>query len=257
MRPQRSWAFAKQDLRLVRRDPVPFVALVLMPLVLIVFLRPMVKASLISAGHPGANGSEQAVPGMAVMFSAFLVGQVGFNLFREHGWRTWDRMRASSATSLEMMAGKTVTPLLLIATQLALLFGIGAVVFGLRVQGTWTAIAVVGATLATCLVALGFAVAALCRTSDQVIMVGNVGSMLLAGLGGALAPIALLPEWARHVAPAMPTYWAMKGFQQAIFDSAGASHVAVSAVVLLVFAAGFAVFAMVRFRLDDAKAFRS
>ena len=54
-------------------------------------------------GVPNANGSEQVVPVTAVTFSFFLVGNVGFVIFREHGWHTWVRLRASPRSRLQQV----------------------------------------------------------------------------------------------------------------------------------------------------------
>lgn len=93
------------DLRVIFRDPVPIVTLILMPLIVMAFIKPTYRVALIEEGYVDANGAEQAVPGFAIMFAFFLVGAVSFSFFREHGWNTWERLRASSTTSAEVMAG--------------------------------------------------------------------------------------------------------------------------------------------------------
>jgi ABC-2 type transport system permease protein len=92
-----SAAIARLDLRVVRRDSGALVFMILMPLVVMAFVKPAFRFAL-QHTHPGANGAEQAVPGMVVMFGFFAVGMTGFAFFREHGWNTWDRLRASWAT---------------------------------------------------------------------------------------------------------------------------------------------------------------
>src|SRR5437868_9051419 len=52
----------------------------------------------------------------------------------------------------------------------------------------------------------------------------NLGAMVLAGVGGALAPTSALPSWARTLAPATPSYWAMRGFRQVILHPRSEEH---------------------------------
>jgi ABC-2 type transport system permease protein len=250
---RRSLAIARHDLRLLRRDPFPVIVLIGMPLVLMAFMRPAFRAALVDAGYTGVNGAEQVVPGTTVMFAFFLVGNVGFAFFREHGWQTWERLRASEARPLEVMAGKAAVPLFTAAIQLAVLFGLGALIFGLDVRGSVLGLVLVAAALAVCLVALGYALTALCRTIMQVNALSNLGALLFAGLGGALTPLSTLPGWARSVAPAVPSYWAMRGFRSVILDGGGVGTVLLPCAVLLAFAAGFGLVAARRFSFAETK----
>src|SRR5688500_1927812 len=111
-----------------------------MTLVIMVFLIQLSKQGLHSQGFEGANGSEQVVPGMTDMFTMLMSGQVSFLFFREHGYGTWERLRASALRPMDIVAGKVGVPLLMVVAQQAILFLIGAVVFGFRVQGAVVAL---------------------------------------------------------------------------------------------------------------------
>lgn len=237
---RRSTAIVRHDLRILRSDPVFLMMMIAMPLVLMAFLEPVFTA-------------QQAVPGMAVMFALFLVGNLGFAVFREHGWNTWERLRASWATPAEIMIAKAVTPFGTLAVQLVVLFGVGGLLFGLRVAGPPLALVAVAAAYAVCLLALGAVALAVCRTVMQLNAFTNLGAMLFAGLGGALAPIPDLPGWARAIAPATPSYWAMRGFRDVILDGEGLGAVALPVGVLLAAALVLAAVAAWRFRFEETK----
>jgi ABC-2 type transport system permease protein len=250
---RRSWAVCQHDLRILRRDPLPLFVLVSMPLILMGFLQPAFRAALVEHGQPAANGAEQAVPGMAVMFSMFLVSNVGFAFFREHGWNTWERLRASPAKPGEIMLGKAVGPLLVAGFQLVALFGAGGLVYGLHVRGSILAMGLTAAAFAVCMVSLGLAVVVSCRTLLQVNALSNVGALVLAGVGGALTPSFLMPHWVRTIAPGAPSYWAMRGFRAVILSGAGIGDVVVPVGVLVLFSAALAAFASARFRMEQTK----
>jgi ABC-2 type transport system permease protein len=248
-----SAAVVRHDLRVLRTDPTFLVVMTCMPLVVMAFVKAAFRPSLVEEGVVNANGAEQAVPGTTVLFAFFLVGNVGFNVFREHGWNTWERLRASRATPGEVMAGKVVTPLLSLALQLTVLFVAGGLLFGLRVRGSTLGLVVVSVALAVCLVSMGLVLLSLCRTVMQLNAISNLGTMVLAGLGGALTPLSGLPGWARDIAPATPSYWAMRGYRSMIVGGEGLGAVALPVGVLMMFTVGFLVLARLRFRYDDTK----
>jgi ABC-2 type transport system permease protein len=252
-------AVIRQDLRHHRTDPTPLIVLTAMPLMLMAFIKPAVRAE-VAGDYGGAalgvpvNGAEQAVPGMAVMFSFFLVTNVGYTVFREHGWQTWDRLRVSVLRPAELVAGRVATMLLVALAQLAVLFGVGGLLYGLRVRGSYLGLAAVAAALALCMVCFGLALVALCRTMMQVNAVANLSALLFAGLGGALTPVSALPAWARPVAPASPSFWAMRGFRAVLLDGAGPAGVLVPVAVLLGFSGLLVTVGAMFFRFDDEKA---
>lgn len=246
----RSWAVVRHELRVFRRDPVFFITFTTMPLIVMAFVKPAFRASL---GGGVVNGAEQAVPGVTVMFSLFLVGNVGFAFFREYGWKTWDRVRASWATPVEVMVGKVAVPFVQSAIQLVILFGLGGLLFGLHVRGSLLGLAVLAAGFAVTLICMGLALLALCSTIMQLNAIANLGAMVLAGVGGALAPSTALPGWARAMAPITPSYWAMRGFRNVILRGAGFGGVTLSVGVLALFSIVFVAVAANRFSYNDNK----
>lgn len=243
--------------RLQRRDLVPQLILTVMPLVLMAFLLPTYRSAMAVAGADlgsgPVTGAEQAVPGLAVMFSMFLVSYVGMTFFRDHGWNTWGRYRTTAVPVPVLVVSKAVVPLGLLVAQLTVLLVAGWALFGLQVRGSLVALALVVLAFALCLVALGVLGFAACRTVVQMTSLANVLALIMAGLGGALVPRALLPSWAVPLAPATPSYWAVRGMQKVISGGAGIDGVLVEFAVLAAFAAGFAVLAMLVLKPEQRK----
>lgn len=250
-----SWAIARHDLRIMRTDPSTVVFLVIMPLGMVALMRELFAGALRSQGVSGATGAEFAVPGMAVSFAAFGVGYAGFAFFREHGWGTWERLRATPATPLTILVGKVLPAVLVTTAQIGLLLVLGGPLFGLEVTGSWWAAAVLVVALAACLNAFGLAVTAVARTSQQLNALGSLGGMVMAMLGGSMVPYEVMPGWAQTVAPAMPTYWGMQGLWDVILEGAGPGDVVVPVLAMLAFGAGFTVLAAARFRFEETKVY--
>jgi len=250
-----SSAILRHELRVMLTDPSTVIFVIVMPLIMVALMKELFATSLRAQGFAGANGSEFAVPSMAVGFAAFGVGYAGFTFFRDHGWGTWDRLRASPASSVDIMIGKVLPTVGVTFVQLALLFLLGGPLFGMKVSGSWMALALLIAVVALSLSAFGMLVTALARTMNQLNAVGSVGGMAMAMLGGAWVPVAVMPGWAQAVAPALPTYWAMEGFRGVILEGKGVPHVVVPVLVMAGFGLLYTVIAAARFRFEDTKVY--
>lgn len=115
---RRSWALIRHEMKALTDDPGSLVFLLIMPLLMMGLMKPLFGLSLQAEGFVGANGAEQAVPGMAAMFVTFTGSFAGFTFFREHGWHTWDRLRASQATTPDIMVGKLAPTLIIAVVQM-------------------------------------------------------------------------------------------------------------------------------------------
>jgi ABC-2 type transport system permease protein len=250
---RRSTAVARTGVRLLVRDPAPVLVTVIMPIVLAAFLVPGAKAQLRLAGYASANGSEQVIPGVAVMFAFLGTQLVGTLFFREHAWGTWDRLRATAATPLDIMVGKAAPLFVVQVAQFALLLVVGRLLFGYRPTGSLLALTIVITCFVAMLVAFGVMLVALFSTMDLALVIGNLGGMVMAGLGGALAPVAALPSWAQATARATPAYWALDALHAITLERAGLADVMPAIGVIVGFGAAFTAVALWRFQPAAAK----
>ena len=255
MSPRNSFAILRHELRVMLSDPSTVIFVIVMPLIMVALMKELFATALRAEGFQNVNGSEFAVPAMAVGFAAFGVGYSGFTFFRDHGWGTWDRLRATPASSVDIMVGKVVPNIGVTFVQLSLLFLLGGPLFGLEVKGSWLALALLAALLALSLSAFGMLVTAVARTMNQLNAVGSVGGMAMAMLGGAWVPIATMPGWAQAVAPALPTYWAMEGFQSVILEGKRVPGVLLPVLVMAAFGLLYTAVAAAKFRFEDTKVY--
>jgi ABC-2 type transport system permease protein len=253
MQYSRKWAIARTSVRILANDPAPTIVMIAMPLILAAFLKPAMAAQLQAQGFDGANGAEQVIPGLAVMF-AFLSTQVVSMLFyREHYWGTWERLRATGASASDVMIGKAVPLFVVMVIQLAVVFGAGGVLFGYRINGSFLALGVLIAALVAAVIGYAVMIVAILRTLDQAMVVGNLGGMLMAGLGGALAPAASMPGWAQAAAHLSPAYWGLNGIRDVTLGQAGLADVVGPLFALPAFTLCCGLIAALRFRPTEAK----
>ncbi len=250
---RRSAVIAANDFALLRKDPLATIILIVMPFVVMGFVKPAHAPVLREEGYGFANGAEQVVPGMAQLFAYFMVTFAGMAFFREHIWNTWDRLRALPVKPREIIVGKVVPAFLIICTQQLILFSAGSLLFDLDVRGSLLALVLVVLAFAIWLMAFILVTVTFCRTFQQVLAVANAGAVLFAGFGGALTYIETLPGWAQAIAPVTPTYWAMDGFNSVFLDGEGVGGVAVPLAVLLGSAVVMFVLFALRYRLEAEK----
>ena len=241
-------AVARLNASLFMRDPGPILAYVAMPVLLMFFLAPLYGQSTRSP----AAGNAQAVAGMAVMFAMFVINVMGTSFFGEHGWRTWQRLRAAPATSVELLAGKALPVFVVLGVQSTLILAVGMTALHVPLRGSPFALAAVVIAYQLSVLALGLCLIALSRTRGQLGVLADAGGMLFACMGGALVPAAALPGWASAVAPIFPSHWAMRGMTTTI-DGHGLTGAATAAALLLAFAATFLTIAAAGYRRFDCR----
>jgi len=249
-------AVTRLQLRILRSDPWFLVIMFGMALAIMPLMQETLGLSLIASGYADADGVEQVVPGQIVLFGFMVAGSVAFALFREHGWRTWDRLRASPASPGQLLAGFAIPWMVILVIFQLVLFASGALFFGLRLDGgSPVAVVLVVASYGFCVTSIVLLVAATLRTANQVNGLVNLGAMVFGGLGGAIAPVEQLPGWAQAVAPFTPQYWAMEGHQAVFLESGGIGDVLASVGVLSAIGLAAAFLAAMRFQVDETKEF--
>ncbi|MFT4035933.1 MAG: ABC transporter permease [Patulibacter sp.] len=246
-------AVLRVELRLLRHDPLPAALLVGMPIVLMVMLSRAMDLAIADEGYLGVTGSAQTVPGMACVFAFFATAIASFSVFREHGWRTWPRLRATGLSGRTLLIAKLILPAAMLVAQHLLLFGFGVLFLHFDNAGPWGAIALIAASLSVVVLTAGIAATAVLSTVQQVNAVVNLGAMVFGGLGGGFVPVNALPHWMGDIAFISPVYWAMKAYRAVILDGEGYGVIAVPCLVLLGYAAIFALIAARWLRIDAPK----
>lgn len=196
----RTRVLIRHNTAVLLNEPGPLIGRLVMPLMMLLAMRPLYQAA------QGPAGTTQAVVGSLVMFSLLALSIVGSSILSERVWRTWDRLRVTPVRPLEMLVGKAVPVLGVLAAQQVVVLGFGVVVFGMPVADPGLLV-VACAVWGLALLGMGSAVGLLAGSYGQLSAVLDIGAFMLTTLGGALVPISTLPRWVRAVAPASPGYW--------------------------------------------------
>lgn len=224
----RTGVLIRHNTAVLLHEPGPLIGRLAMPLILLLALRPLYEAA------QGPGGTADAVVGSLVTFSLLALSVVGSSILSERAWRTWDRLRCTPARPAELLLGKAVPVLGVLALQQAVVLVFGAVVFGMRVAAPGLLV-LACAAWGLALLGMGTAAGVLVRSYGQLSAVFDIGALILTTLGGALVPLSTLPGWVRAVGPVSPGYWAADGLRHATAGDAG--RTLTCAAVLLAVAA--------------------
>ncbi|MEX0683935.1 MAG: ABC transporter permease [Dehalococcoidia bacterium] len=195
---------------------------------------------------------EQTVPGFALMFTFWLSVFVAASIQSEkREFFTWKRTLVAPVARSTVLLSRVVAYVLVGLAQMALLFGLGALVFGLSLGEHPYALVPVFAAMALVTTGFGIMMASLVRDFATLNSVVNLAVITMAAAGGALVPLFLLPDWLRTISPAMPHYWAMDACQRVMLLGDGLGAVAPDIAALLAFAAAFFALGLWRFRFVE------
>jgi len=233
-------ALVRHNATLMAREPGPLATRMILPLGFLLLLHPLYEQA-----QRGDQGVVQAVVAALVTFSLMAMSIAGSGILTERIWHTWERVRTTGTRPAEQLVGKAVPVMgaLLLQQAIVLVFAVAAL--GMAVAGLPLLVLVVVAWSVT-ITGMGAALGLTVRSLSALSACYDLGGMLLSSLGGALVPLAVMPLWIRHLAPASPGYWAVSGLEAAVHGDAGRAFGACA--VMMAFAAAACLVAVVRIR---------
>jgi ABC-2 type transport system permease protein len=202
-------ALVRHNLLIRLRDPGQMISYIVMPMVLMLVLKPMYVRVV-------ASGTTQVVTGLLVMFSVFAIAIAGSTIMVERHWQTWDRLRASRAPAFELLLGKIIPIFVVMVAQQTILLVYGCLAIGLPIPRSIGYVALSIVIWAFSLLSVGAALATIARSLGELGVISDVGALTISSLGGALVPLSVWPGWAQAAAHASPGYWALRMLQAAI-----------------------------------------
>jgi ABC-2 type transport system permease protein len=212
-----------------------------------------VTLEIVSPGGAGKerrpSATEQNVPAYAIFGVFFIVLTLAKSFVKERTDGTFVRLLCAPLAKVTLLTGKLVPYYLVNLLQIALMFAVGVLVFGMRI-GNIPALLVVSVALAAAANGLGLLVASLGRTEAQVDTLSVLLAISLAALGGMMVPAFVMPKALQTLSLLTPHAWALAGYHDAIVRGLGVADVLTEAGVLLGFAGTFFAVALWRLRLN-------
>jgi len=196
------------------------------------------------------TATEQNVPAYTIFGVFFIVLTLASSFLQEKKDGTFQRILAAPLSKTALLIGKLLPYYLVNLIQIAMMFCIGVVVFGMKL-GYLPALIIVSLALAAAANGLGLLVAALGKTEPQVNGLSVLLAITLSALGGMMVPTFIMPNLMKTLSLFTPHAWALAGYHDIIIRGLGMKEVLTEMAVLLGFASFFFVVALWRFRFSD------
>lgn len=198
------------------------------------------------------NAFDQNVPGFSVTFLllGMLLG-VSVGLLDERDWGTFERLRSMPTPFAVILVSKILSRLAVGVVQMALLFAVGRVLFGISLGPQPWALALPTAGIVFAGTSFGLVVAGLARSREAVMPIGSIAVITMAAVGGCWWPIDMEPAWMRALATVFPTTWAMAAYNDLMIRRLGVEAALWPTTVLMAHGLAYAVagIALVRRRV--------
>jgi len=195
------------------------------------------------------SGFQLAVPGNAVLFAFFIAITIGISFIEERDSGTWRRMLAAPVRRPVLLFAKLVPFFFIACLQLAFLFGVGALVFGMTVGGSLAGVVLISALTAYCAVSLGLFIASFGGTPKAVGGFGSIVILIMGMLGGAMIPRIAMPEVLQKAGLAVPHGWALDAYTDLLVrEGTTIADVALPALVLFAMGTALAGIGAARFK---------
>ena len=196
------------------------------------------------------TATEQNVPAYTIFGVFFIVLTLASSFLQEKKDGTFQRILVAPLSKTALLIGKLLPYYLVNLIQIALMFSVGVMVFGMKL-GYLPALVIVSLALAAAANGLGLLVAALGKTESQVNSLSVLLAITLSALGGMMVPTFIMPDLMKALSLFTPHAWALAGYHDIIIRGLGTKEVLTEVAVLLGFASFFFFIALWRFRFDE------
>ena len=205
---------------------------------------PLVSVEVIGNPRGGRPSSvQQNVPAWLIFGMFFVVMPISALFIVERRDGTLARLVSQRVPFPMLLAGKVGPFFVINLVQAMLMLAAGRWLVpwlggeSLALPPRWDLLAAVTASTSLAAIGWGLLVAVASRTIEQATVIGGVGNILAAALGGIMVPRFVMPESMQTWAALSPMAWALDGFHAVLLRQGGFADIAASCAKLLVLAA--------------------
>ena len=198
-------------------------------------------------GPQGYNPFAHAFAGMGVQFLLFMGIEMGTALLQARNSGVWNRLLAAPVALSTLLLARAASSALIAFAILCVIFLFSVVVFQIHISSL-AGFAGVAVCFALVTASFGVLIAAFGKTPEVARKMAMFATLLMVMIGGAWVPSFMFPAWLQQAALAMPTRWAVEGFDAITWRGMDLHAVLPAMGAQLGFALLFAALAVWRFR---------
>ncbi|MGZ9225227.1 MAG: ABC transporter permease [Anaerolineales bacterium] len=201
-----------------------------------------------SSDWTGGNPYNQASPGILVQFAIFGLITSAQILLQERKTRTLQRLITTAMKPWEIVAGHMLAMFTLTFLQTAMLVVFGQLALKVNYMHEPLGTLLVSVALGLWVASMGLLIGVIAKADDQVVLYSMIAMFLFSALGGTWFPLESAGGAFAAIGNAMPSAWAMNGYQNILIRGLGLESVWMAVGILFVYAMGFFLLAVWRFR---------
>lgn len=164
------------------------------------------------------NSTQHNVPAWTLFAMFFIVVPLSINIVKEKNQGTQIRLRTNPVSYATVIAGKTITYLIICMLQFYLMVAVGVYLFphiglpALGLNGTFLLMSVVALFSGFAAIGFGILLGTLAKTQEQAAPFGSTSVVILAAMGGVWVPVFAMPKIMQYIAKVSPMNWGLEAF---------------------------------------------
>lgn len=209
-------------------------------------LKRVATLSVEAVGNPRAgrpSSVQQNVPAWLIFGMFFVVMPISSLFIVERREGTLARLASQQVPNSLLLLGKVVPFFVINLGQAVMMLLAGHTLVPwlggevLALPARWDLLAAVTASTSLAAISWGLLVAVCARTMEQATVIGGVGNILAAAIGGIMVPRFVMAETMQAWVDVSPMAWALDGFHAVILRQGAAADVLAPCLKLLLLAA--------------------
>ena len=197
------------------------------------------------------NSMAHSFAGMCVQFILFMGIDAGMVVLYQRRSGLWKRLQAAPLSRYVIIGSRATSAGIVAMIIMLTVFGFARVVFGVKIEGSFTGFLGVCVAFAIMTATFGLLIAVLGRTPEATRGIAILVTLILVMLGGSWVPSFIFPAWLQKATLVVPTRWAVDGLDAMVWRGSGFGEALWPIGALLGFAALFGAIAVWRFRWES------
>ncbi|SCY59033.1 ABC transporter permease [Flavobacterium caeni] len=172
------------------------------------------------------NSVQHNVPAWTLFAMFFIVIPLSINIVKEKSQGTFVRLQTNPVRTWVVMAGKTITYLIICMLQFYMILAVAFFVFPhlglppLHFNFSLMLMSLVALFCGFAAIGYGILVGTIAKTQEQSAPFGSTSVIILAAIGGVWVPVFAMPEMMQIVARCSPMNWGLNAFYDVILRQA-------------------------------------
>lgn len=170
------------------------------------------------------NSVQHSVPAWLIFGMFFIMIPLSNVMATERHTNTLTRLRMARAPATVLILGKFVPYFLINQIQFIGMLLLGIFVLplfdmsGLQLSGDLSAYLILSCAVSLSALGYGLLVSVITKTSEQAVVLGGGGIIIMAALGGIMVPTYIMPTAMQTVAQFSPMNWGLTAFQNLLLN---------------------------------------